>query len=74
VTERADGPATIETYTVRRDSGRLTGIIVGRLDDDSRFLATTENEDLIALLTDGDPLGRPISVRSFDHGNRCALG
>src|SRR3984893_17733086 len=26
VTERADGPATIETYTVRRDSGRLTGI------------------------------------------------
>jgi acetyl-CoA C-acetyltransferase len=75
VTERADGPATIETYTVRRDSGQLTGIIVGRLDeDDSRFLATTENEDLIALLTDGDPLGRRISVRSFDYGNRCALG
>jgi acetyl-CoA C-acetyltransferase len=74
VTERADGLATIETYTVRRDSGRLTGIIVGRLDeDDSRFLATTENDDLIALLTDGDPLGRPVCVRSFDYGNRCAL-
>jgi acetyl-CoA C-acetyltransferase len=74
VTQRADGPATIETYTVRRDSGRLTGIIVGRLDEnDSRFLATTENDDLIALLTDGDPLGRPVSVRSFDYGNRCVL-
>ncbi|MBO0879924.1 MAG: acetyl-CoA acetyltransferase [Mycobacterium sp.] len=74
VTRRAEGPATIETYTVRRDSGRLTGIIVGRLDeDDSRFLATTENDDLIALLTDGDPLGRPVSARSFDYGNRCAL-
>jgi acetyl-CoA C-acetyltransferase len=75
VIERADGPATIETYTVRRDSGRLTGVIVGRLDkDDSRFLATTENDDLIALLTDGDPLGQAVFVRSFDYGNRCALG
>jgi acetyl-CoA C-acetyltransferase len=74
VTERADGPATIETYTVRRDDGRLTGIIAGRLDaDDSRFLATTEDDDLIALLTGADPLGQPVSVRSFDYGNRCAL-
>lgn len=74
VTERADGPATIETYTVRRDGGRLTGIIAGRLDaDDSRLLATTEDDDLIALLTDADPLGQPVSVRSFDYGNRCSL-
>lgn len=74
VTERADGPATIETYTVRRDNGRLTGIIAGRLDaDDSRFLATTEDDDLIALLTDADPLGQPVTVRSFDYGNRCSL-
>ncbi|MGH3633465.1 MAG: acetyl-CoA acetyltransferase [Mycobacterium sp.] len=74
VTEQADGPGTVETYTVRRDDGRLTGIIIGRLDaDDSRFLATTEDDDLIALLTDGDPLGRPVSVRSFDYGNRCTL-
>ncbi|HZU45770.1 MAG TPA: acetyl-CoA acetyltransferase, partial [Mycobacterium sp.] len=74
VTEHADGPGTIETYTVRRDNGRLTGIIIGHLDaDDSRFLATTEDEELIALLTDGDPLGHPVSVRSFDYGNRCSL-
>jgi acetyl-CoA C-acetyltransferase len=73
VTENADGPATVETYTVRRDSGRLTGIIIGRLADDSRFLSTTEDEELIALLTDGDPIGRTVTVRSFDYGNRCTL-
>ncbi len=78
VTENADGDATIETYTVRRDGGRPTGIIVGRLTDrdhrDSRFLATTEDDELIALLIDGDPLGREVRVRSYDYGNRCALG
>ncbi|MCW2687367.1 MAG: acetyl-CoA acetyltransferase, partial [Mycobacterium sp.] len=38
----ADGPATIETYTVRYDWPTTTGIIIGRLDaDNSRFLATT---------------------------------
>ena len=72
VTEKADGPAVIETYTVRRDAGRPTGIIIGRLAaDDGRFLSTTEDDELIALLTDGDPLGREVRVRSFDYGNRC---
>jgi acetyl-CoA C-acetyltransferase len=74
VTEHADGNGVVETYTVRRDNGRLTGIIVGRLDADrTRFLATTVDEGLIALLTDGDPLGLAVSVRSFDYGNRCGL-
>ncbi|MCV7078140.1 acetyl-CoA acetyltransferase [Mycobacterium szulgai] len=72
VTENAEGPGTIETYTVRRDNGRPTGIIIGRLDSDgSRFLATTEDDGLIALLTDGDPLGSAVRVRCFDYGNRC---
>jgi acetyl-CoA C-acetyltransferase len=75
VTEHADGRGTVETYTVRRDGGRPTGIVIGRLDaDDSRFLATAEDDDLIGLLTDGDPLGRSVVVRSFEYGNRCALG
>jgi acetyl-CoA C-acetyltransferase len=74
VTERADGPGRVETYTARRDDGRVTGIIVGRLDaDGSRFLATTEDDDFIALITGGDPLGRSVSVRSFDYGNRCTF-
>jgi acetyl-CoA C-acetyltransferase len=73
VTENAEGTGTVETYTVRRDDGRPTGIIIGRLDDGSRFLSTTEDDELIALLIDGDPLGRAVRVRSFDYGNRCTL-
>ena len=73
VSEVADGTATIETYTVRRDSGKLTGIIIGRLADGSRFVSTTEDDELIALLTDGEPLGHSVQVRSFDYGNRCTL-
>lgn len=73
VTEQADGVGTVETYTVRRDDGRPTGVIIGRLDDGSRFLSTTEDDELIALLIEGDPLGRRVRVRSFDYGNRCTL-
>ncbi|WP_236984416.1 acetyl-CoA acetyltransferase [Mycobacterium sp. IWGMT90018] len=75
VTESPDGAGVIETYTVRRDGGRPTGIIIGRLDaDGSRFLATTEDDDLLAQLIDGDPLGKPVQVKSFDYGNRCLPG
>lgn len=73
VTESAQGPATIETYSVRYDWDTRTGIIIGRLDaDGTRFLATTEDEDLVALLSDGDPLGAPVTVHAFDYGNRCS--
>jgi acetyl-CoA C-acetyltransferase len=75
VTRTAEGPATIETYSVRYDWPIRTGIIVGRLDaDDSRFMATTEDEDLVALMSDGDPLGAEIYVWSTEHGNRATLG
>ena len=74
VTKEANGPATIETYSVRYDWPVRTGIIVGRLDaDNSRFLATSEDEDLVALLSGDDPLGAHITVRSTEHGNRVSL-
>ncbi len=74
VTEKAYGPATVETYSVRYDWPVRTGIIVGRLDaDGSRFLATTEDEDLVGLMSDGDPLGIAIVVTSTEHGNRASL-
>ena len=48
VTSNADGPATIETYSVRYDWPVRTGIIVGRLDADGcRFMAITDDEDLV---------------------------
>ena len=74
VTRTPDGAATIETYSVRYDWPIRTGIIVGRLDsDNSRFMATTEDDDLVALMSDGDPLGAAISVWSTEHGNRASL-
>lgn len=74
VTERPEGRATIETYSVRYDWPVRTGIIVGRLDsDNSRFLAISEDEDLVALMSDGDPLGVAIAVRPDDKVNRATL-
>jgi acetyl-CoA C-acetyltransferase len=74
VTKEPDGAATIETYSVRYDWPIRTGIIVGRLDSDgSRFMATTDDEDLVALMSDGDPLGANISVWSTENGNRATL-
>lgn len=74
VTEQADGAATIETYSVRYDWETPTGIVIGRLDDDgSRFLASTEDPDLVALLSAGEPLGAAVTVRAYDYGNRCSI-
>ena len=74
VVEQADGPATIETYTVRYDWTPNTGIIIGRLTaDGSRFLATTTDAGLMELLCHGEPLGARIIVSATDEGNRVVL-
>jgi len=74
VTEQANGPATVETYTVRYDWPVRTAIVVGRLDaDGSRFLAMSEDPDLVGLFTDGDPLGARITVSHTENGNRAVL-
>jgi acetyl-CoA C-acetyltransferase len=46
----AEGPATIETYTVlfERDGGPSRGIVVGRLEDGRRFLANTPEAPAVA--------------------------
>ncbi|WP_066361341.1 acetyl-CoA acetyltransferase [Herbidospora mongoliensis] len=63
----ANGPATIETYTIRfsRD-GRRTGIVIARLDDGRRFAATADPE----LLITGEPIGARIHARATSNGNR----
>jgi acetyl-CoA C-acetyltransferase len=74
ITEHPDGAATIETYTVRYDWPACTGIIIGRLDsDDSRFMALTDDPELLELLTDGEPLGAGIRVRPQEKANRAVL-
>jgi acetyl-CoA C-acetyltransferase len=72
----ADGPATIETYTVTYGrGGAAAGIIIGRLDADGRrFVARGDDRDpgLIDLLTSAEPIGAQVYVRSFGFGTRVA--
>ena len=74
VVKQPDGTGIIETYSVRYDWPIRTGIIIGRLDGDGpRFMATSDDEELVALMSDGDPLGAKISVWHTEHGNRAEL-
>jgi acetyl-CoA C-acetyltransferase len=73
VTRDMNGPGVIETYSVRHDWPERTGIIIGRADDGSRFMAMSTDDDLVALCSDGDPLGQRIAVRSIDGVNRASL-
>jgi acetyl-CoA C-acetyltransferase len=69
VTRDANGAGTIETYSVRYDWPETTGVVIGRLDEDgSRFMALATDVDLVALMTDGDPLGARIVVKSTEDG------
>jgi acetyl-CoA C-acetyltransferase len=69
---RADGWATIETYTVRHSrAGKRTGIVIGRLEADGwRFVAKGDDDELLGLLTSGEASGARIYTRSFGIGNR----
>ena len=59
---------------MRYDWPVRTGIIVGRLESDgSRFLALSDDPDLVALLSDGEPLGARIAVSHNGDGNRAVL-
>ena len=59
---------------MRYDWPARTGIIMGRLAaDGSRFLAVTEDADLVALMSDGDPLGARITVRATEKVTRASL-
>jgi acetyl-CoA C-acetyltransferase len=73
----ADGPATIETWTVRHErDGSAAGIIAGRLDEGgARFLARADDadRDLLGLLTAGDPAGQPVHVRSAGEINLATI-
>jgi acetyl-CoA C-acetyltransferase len=55
----AEGPATVETYTVMHDrQGPASAILFGRLNDGTRFIANTpEDPDLLADMEANDQLG-----------------
>ncbi|WP_250030076.1 acetyl-CoA acetyltransferase [Paractinoplanes maris] len=65
----ADGPAVIETWTVKhgRDGSR-EGIVLGRLEDDGRrFVARADA--VLDLLSEGEPIGARVTVKSTEDGN-----
>jgi acetyl-CoA C-acetyltransferase len=76
--DRADGWATIETYTVTHGrTGSRTGVVVGRLEDDGRrFLARADDgdDDVLGLLSTGEPIGQRVFARSTERGNRVTTG
>ncbi|SFS11540.1 acetyl-CoA C-acetyltransferase [Agrococcus baldri] len=71
---RADGWATVETYTVKHDrEGRRTGIVIGRLEaTGERFVAmgVDGDDDILALLASDEPIGARVWVVSAAPGNR----
>ncbi|GAA1458769.1 acetyl-CoA acetyltransferase [Williamsia maris] len=73
----ADGPATIESYSVTFDrTGSRSAVVIGRLDDGRRFVATPVGDDeaLLDLLTgDAEPIGQRVHARAVDAGNRVAI-
>lgn len=65
----AEGPAVIETYTVKhlRDGGR-EGVVLGRLENDGRrFVARADA--ILDLLTEGEPIGERVVARRTPDGN-----
>ncbi|HEY9565125.1 MAG TPA: acetyl-CoA acetyltransferase, partial [Nocardioides sp.] len=76
VVERADGPATIESFTVRHAKTSRTGIVIGRLDaTGERFVAlgVDGDETLLELLDSAQPVGQQVFVRSTGPGNRVSV-
>lgn len=72
----AKGRGTIETYTVLHDrEGRpARGIVIGRLDDHRRFLASTTNEtSVLEALMSCEAVGLSGTVRPSGETNRFDL-
>jgi acetyl-CoA C-acetyltransferase len=69
--ERADGPATVETYTiVPGPGGSRTAIVIGTLDADGRrFIANAADDATLALLESDEPFGKRVRVRSSGTGD-----
>lgn len=71
---RANGWATIETYTVKHDrEGRKAGIVIGRLENTGeRFVAMglENDQEILTLLNSDEPIGQRVWAVSTGPGNR----
>ncbi|MET0780031.1 MAG: acetyl-CoA acetyltransferase, partial [Microbacterium sp.] len=71
---RANGWATIETFTIKHDrEGRKTGVVIGRLEKTGeRFVAMglEGDADILTVLESEQPVGQRVWVLSTGPGNR----
>ncbi|MGA8257945.1 MAG: enoyl-CoA hydratase-related protein [Nocardioides sp.] len=67
--------ATVESWTVQHVGGVRNAIVIGRLDDDRRFVANgfPGDDELIDHLLSDAVLGSRVFVRSVAAGNRVTL-
>ena len=71
VTEKPNGRASVETYTVVVDRrGKRFGIVIGRLEDGKRFLSHTQDDDAtLGWMTREEILGQRGTVTAGDVTN-----
>jgi acetyl-CoA C-acetyltransferase len=74
VAERAEGPATLETFSVMRTAKGDRAAVVGRLADGRRFLANVDPDDdaMSDLLAGEEAFGAKVTVHTGERGNRVA--
>jgi acetyl-CoA C-acetyltransferase len=70
-TETPQGSATVETYTVMHGRGGMErGLVIGRLDDGTRFIAETPSDEQTLLqMMDREMIGTSGTVSSADGKN-----
>jgi acetyl-CoA C-acetyltransferase len=75
VTLHPDGPATVESWTVKFEGAEPRAVVIGRTEAGERFVANdVEGDDEVrALLLGEDGPGARLYVRSLPEGNRVTL-
>ncbi|MET3963458.1 acetyl-CoA C-acetyltransferase [Marmoricola sp. OAE513] len=75
VTLHPDGPATVETWTVRFEGGPPRAVVIGRTASGERFVAQdfAEDDEVRELLLGEHGPGALLHVRALPEGNRVAV-
>ncbi|GGD89891.1 acetyl-CoA acetyltransferase [Tsuneonella deserti] len=75
IAELAQGPGTVETYTiVYGREGPTYAIAVGSLADGSRFIARSDDPATLTAMEDADPVGAQVLLSNGGERNAFTLG
>lgn len=74
LTELAEGPGTIETYTIQYTrEGPEYAVAIGRLPDETRFIARSDDPATLAAMVERDPLGAQVALSNDGERNAFTL-